>query len=345
MQPNNPTTNPADRAPFAGGSDAQLVSVVIPTHNRRPVLEKCLHALRVQTYPRYEIVVVDDGSTDETVEFLEQFATAHPGLALQVVGNERSVGANVSRNRGIRRAQGTLVAFVDSDCIPAPNWLEKLVAGFSSPHVAAVTGLVEDPPPRNVYELAFRGTHRLQPGDAKRLVGGNMCIRRSLLLERPLDEDLRWGCDEEGISLWLHAKGCEQKVVPDAVVLHEHYYDRGAFFRQAYNGGGATARLVYKYHLPPRLDLLPFILTYAHLPLILLDLRLALVPAFFLMGAGAAILYNELSRKGKTFRELLKVYPVLVVYYHVRMVAYVLEAVRLRLRRNGITRQRLPKPG
>ncbi len=71
-----------------------------------------------------------------------------------------------------------------------PDWLEKLLAGFTSARVAAVVGLVTDPDPTNIYELAFRGTHRITDTvHARRLVGGNMCLRRDVLLGFMVDED------------------------------------------------------------------------------------------------------------------------------------------------------------
>ncbi len=324
------------------GAEPPMLSVVIPTRDRREALQKCLDALARQSHPDYEVIVVDDGSSDDTQAFLQQFTADHPGLQLTCLRNDTPIGANRSRNCGVRAARGEFAAFEDSDCIAQPDWLEKLMGGFTTEQVAAVTGLVKDPAPSNIYELAFKGTHRLHgAGQARRLVGGNMCIRRCLLLERPLDEDLEWGCDEEGVFLWLRASDYEQRVAPDAVVLHEHHYTARSFFRQALAGGGATARLVYKYYLHPRLDLLPFMLTYLTLPLLLVHPWLGLLPAVFFAAALAAIVYNDLFRKGKTIGETVRSFPVLLAYYHVRLLGYVTEAIRLRLGKHEITRQRL----
>ncbi|GAG21050.1 unnamed protein product, partial [marine sediment metagenome] len=214
--------------------------MVVPTCNRREVLARCLDALAAQTYPNYEIIVVDDCSTDDTPQFLASFADRHPRLPFRWFRNQSHAGANPSRNRGIRESQGSLVAFLDNDCIAQPDWLEQLLSGFSSEKVAAVTGLVEDPPPTNIYELTYKGTHRIHRwGRARRLVAGNMCVRRALLLDYMLDEDraprvrsaegtpdvsVSGRCDEEGLYLLLRAAGHEQRVVPEAVVLHEHHF-------------------------------------------------------------------------------------------------------------------------
>jgi glycosyltransferase involved in cell wall biosynthesis len=334
-----------------------LVSIVIPTCNRRAKLEKCLQALEDQSYPRYEVIVVDDGSIDDTPQMLEQFRAAHPDLQFRFIRSESNSGANASRNSGVRESQGEFVAFLDSDCIAEPNWLERLQSGFTSERVAACTGLVLDPPATNIYELAYRGTNRVHgAGPASRLVGGNMSVRRQLLQKYGWDEDRRFqsmlrrgvpdvtnsgGCDEEGLYLILRAAGYEQRVIPDARVLHEHAYDRRAFFRQAYFGGGSAAHLVYKYHLPPRIDVLPFIFFYGSLPLGFVDHRLLAIPAIFLIAACVALIYNELARKGKKAEDAIASFPFIFAYYHVRVFAYVRETIRLWTGRRRISRMKL----
>ena len=340
-------------------ANAPLVSVVVPTCNRREIFERCVEALAGQTYPNYEVIIVDDHSTDDTPEFLQRFTADHPDLSIRCLRNEANAGANPSRNRGIREAKGEFVAFEDSDCIAEPDWLERLMGGFTSDRVAAVVGLVEDPPPANIYELAFKGTHRIPPsGPVKRLIGGNMCVRRELLFAYMLDEDRtvpatnRDGAtditvsgrgDEEGLFLMLRAAGHEQRAVPDAVVLHEHHYTGRTFFKQALCGGRSAARLVFKYYLPPRLDMLPFLLTYLTLPLILVHRWFAVLPVFFFAGALAAITYNDLFRKGKTIGETVRSFPVLLAYYHVRLIGYVREAIALRLGMHRMKRHRLKR--
>ncbi len=345
--------------PAIDRGDPPLVSVVIPTCNRRAVLERSLLALCRQSFPNFEVIVVDDGSIDNTGEMLDAVAAAHPRLNLRRLKNEANLGANASRNRGVRASHGEIVAFIDSDCIAEPDWLEKLVAGFSAVDVAAVTGVVFDPPAMNLYEMAFKGTNRVHgAGPASRLVGGNMAVRRETLLTYMWDEDRRFqamiadgvpdvstsgGCDEEGLYFQIRAAGFRQLVIPGARVLHDHHYSRQSFFRQAYLGGGSAAHLVYKYRLPPRIDLLPLLLTYLTLPLALIDRRLAWIPASFFLLMVAALLYNDLFRKAKTLVETLLTLPHMIAYYHVRLSGYVVEAVRLRLGFRQIERIRLKK--
>lgn len=331
-----------------------MVSVVIPTCNRRAILSRCLAALADQTFADFEIIVVDDCSTDNTIEMLTSLSGDRPSLRLRWFRHERHAGANAARNRGIQEARGEIVAFLDSDCIAEADWLEKLVAGFDAEDVAAVTGLVTEPPPGNVYELALAGTCRVHGrGDAPRLVGGNMAVRRALLAGHGFDEDTQWRsqmrgetvdspvCDEESLFLMFRAQGRRMRVVPDARVMHVHAYDRKSFFRHALAGGKAAAFLVHKYHLPPRLDVLPLLLAYITVPLAMTTGLAQWTPLVFVSASIAAIGFNERTRKGKSTLQTLWLLPLMLLYYHVRVFAYFRESVLLSLRIKRVDRVRL----
>jgi len=106
-------------------------SVVIPTYNRRPILEKCLRALENQdpaaSVDRYEVVVVDDGSTDGTAEWLRQEAASFPHVRLI---EQDHGGAAAGRNRGVDEARGDVIVFIDSDLV--------VTAGFLAAHATAL---------------------------------------------------------------------------------------------------------------------------------------------------------------------------------------------------------------
>ena len=99
--------------------DSRFVSVIIPVFNDRDRLELCLCALEQQTYPRdlYEVIVVDNASDEDIKSVAGQFQQT-----FTVYENCR--GSYTARNKGISVAKGEIIAFTDSDCIPAKNWLE-----------------------------------------------------------------------------------------------------------------------------------------------------------------------------------------------------------------------------
>jgi glycosyltransferase involved in cell wall biosynthesis len=101
-----------------------FVSVVIPTYNRLPILRRCLDALEHQQIAppleRYEVVLVDDGSTDDTVGWLDAHATAYPHLRLI---RQDHLGPAEGRNRGVEEARGDVIVFIDSDLVVTPTFL------------------------------------------------------------------------------------------------------------------------------------------------------------------------------------------------------------------------------
>ncbi len=108
---------------------APRVSVIVVCWNSADVLGRCLEQLLAQDYPEYEIVVVDDGSDDDTLAVAER---ARGGGEMAIVRSARNRGCPHARNLGIRQAVGEIVAFIDADGFAAPSWLSAIVAAFHS---------------------------------------------------------------------------------------------------------------------------------------------------------------------------------------------------------------------
>jgi glycosyltransferase involved in cell wall biosynthesis len=124
-------------------------SVVVSTRDRGHMLPDLLGALeRQHGAPPFEVVVVDDGSTDATWDQLKAYAE-HTPLALLACRLASSVGQGPGRNTGIARARGEIVAFTDDDCRPGPDWLARLTApllGQSKPAAVVSQGRTVPPP-------------------------------------------------------------------------------------------------------------------------------------------------------------------------------------------------------
>jgi len=116
-------------------------SVIIPTYNRADDLVKCLAALAQQTVApqTFEILVVDNASTDHTATVVQTFAEAHPELCVRYVVESRQ-GAGYARNRALMETQGSVLCFLDDDAVANPAWLERLLVGFVDPSVGCVGG-------------------------------------------------------------------------------------------------------------------------------------------------------------------------------------------------------------
>ena len=118
------------------GSSTEIdVSVIVPFYNAESHLESCIEALLTQSYSRsrYEVILVDNNSTDRSAEIVRR----HPRIRLL---SEGSQGAYAARNRGVAAARSSLLAFTDADCMPHPEWLQRIVATLREPGVEIVLG-------------------------------------------------------------------------------------------------------------------------------------------------------------------------------------------------------------
>lgn len=130
-----------------------FVSVIIPVYNDRERLTKCLEALENQSYPHnlYEVIVVDNASDDDIPAVVASFNQA-------IVLEEKRRGSYAARNRGILHAKGEVIAFTDSDCIPANDWIEKGVNNLLNTSNCGIVGgkieiFFQDPEQPTAVEL------------------------------------------------------------------------------------------------------------------------------------------------------------------------------------------------
>jgi len=208
-----------------------LVSVVIPTFNSSKYLKEAVESVLSQTYPHLELIVVDDGSTDETREALVPFFSDH---RVRYFYQENKGGA-AARNLGIREARGEFIAFLDHDDVWLPEKIEKQLALFQNEKVGLVySGSERFGQPRT--ELRFRPSTRplsdyFRRGHIYRnLLSANfiptssVVIRRSVLdrtgpfLEQ-IGPSRLWYCDD--YELWLRiAKICEIDFINPNLVRH-----------------------------------------------------------------------------------------------------------------------------
>jgi len=101
------------------------VTVIIPTHNRAKILQRTIESVLYQTYQNFELIIVDDGSTDETKQFVSKYVAKSEGKIRYIYQDHKNV--SYARNLGIKNAHGQYIAFLDSDDIWLPQKLEKQV--------------------------------------------------------------------------------------------------------------------------------------------------------------------------------------------------------------------------
>ena len=205
-----------------------FVSVVIPTYNRRPILEKCLLALEQQQacplIDRYEVVVVDDGSTDGTPDWLRQNATRFPHVRLI----EQSHGGPAEgRNRGVDHAQGDVIVFIDSDLVVTESFLSchasSLVRNWEArgDRLCFTYGAVVN---TANFEQPTAERHKLRDHSWAYFATGNVAIAKEVLQRAGLfDTGFRlYGWEDLELGERLRRMGVQLIKCPAAVGYHWH---------------------------------------------------------------------------------------------------------------------------
>lgn len=133
-----------------------FVSVIVPTYNRKAWLKECLDSLLTQTYPKhkYEILIVDDGSSDGTKELFSNYTSI-------TILSQKNQGPAAARNLGLSAAQGELIAFTDDDCIPSKDWIEQGITALHQKKLDGIEGLTttdkEKISPLSVITYTYHG--------------------------------------------------------------------------------------------------------------------------------------------------------------------------------------------
>lgn len=158
------------------------VSVVVPIYNARPTLGNCLTSVFNSSYRNFEVIVVDDGSTDSCVDIYGKFPC-------KVIRSIQRGGPGKARNIGASNSSGSILLFIDSDCIVAKDWMKKMVESFSNVSIAAVGGGYSFIAGRGkaiiekfaFLELKFR--RKTMPRFIESLASCNLACRKDAFLE------------------------------------------------------------------------------------------------------------------------------------------------------------------
>ena len=214
-------------------------SVIVPAYNAAATIGYCLAALYAQTLPRdrYEIIVVDDGSTDPT-------AAIAAAAGVQVV-RQPNQGPAAARNNGVASALGDIVFFTDADCAPAPTWLANMANPFSDSSIAGCKGVYRTrqrglAPRFAQIEYEERYDHMSQIRYIDFVDTYSAAYRRNVLIDNhgfdtsfPGDSS---GEDQE-LSFRLSSLGYKMVFVPSAIVYHLHPPTVAAYYRRKYKTG------------------------------------------------------------------------------------------------------------
>jgi len=222
------------------------ISVVICAYNAERTMDACLASLRRLRYPDYEVIIVDDGSTDRT----RAIALAYPEM--RTVSQENR-GLSVARNVGCELATGEIVAYTDSDCVVDPDWLTHLAFTFARGFVAV--GGPNLPPPEDgrvpacVAAAPGGPTHVLLDDEvAEHIPGCNMAFRREVLVGIGGFDPIHRAAGDDVDMCWrLQNAGHPIGFSPAALVWHFRRNTIRAYLQQQMGYGHAEAQLYFKH--------------------------------------------------------------------------------------------------
>jgi glycosyltransferase involved in cell wall biosynthesis len=223
------------------------VSVVVCAYNAERTIDACLASLEVLDYPDYEVIVVNDGSRDRTLEIAETYPFCR-------IISQPNKGLSAARNVGAEAATGEIVAYTDSDCVADPDWLGYLVAKMEAGGLAACGGPNFPPPEDNLVPAAVAvapggPTHVLLSDEvAEHIAGCNMAFRRDILLGLGgFDPIYRAAGDDVDICWRFQDSGHVIGFSPAAMVWHFRRNTVKAYCQQQ-RGYGKAEALVYSKH-------------------------------------------------------------------------------------------------
>jgi len=222
------------------------ITVIVCTHNGARTIRKCLEGLNALDYPTREFILVDDGSTDGTAGIAGEFgvrviSTPHRGLS-------------AARNTGLAAADGEIVAFIDDDAWPDPQWLKYLAHTFLNEQCAGVGGPNIEPPGDGAVADSVANSPGgpvhvlLTDTEAEHLPGCNTAFRREALeMIGGFDPRFLTAGDDVDVCWGLQAAGFKLVFSPAAVVWHRARRTVSGYWKQQFDYGRAEALLEAKW--------------------------------------------------------------------------------------------------
>lgn len=233
--------------PFAADQTWPMVSVVVCTYNGSRTLQETLMGLKQLEYPNFEVIVVDDGSTDGLTNEIAQQS------GFRVIRITQS-GLSAARNTGWLEAHGEIIAYIDDDARPDPQWLHYLANSFMASSHCGVGGPNVPPPGDGVIAECVANAPggpihvMLTDQIAEHIPGCNMAFRRSCLeAVGGFDPQFRTAGDDVDMCWRLQYRGWTIGFSPAALVWHHRRNSVSAYLRQQRGYGRAEALLERKW--------------------------------------------------------------------------------------------------
>lgn len=234
------------KSPFSFEANVPKISVIVCVYNGASTLTECLQGLQNLNYSNYEVLVINDGSTDNTLDITSSFD-------FKIITTQ-NLGLSYARNLGLEKSQGEIVAYIDVDAYPDPDWLSYLAIEFNSSEFAAIGGPNISPEKVGLISECVNNAPGsptqvlLTDRTAEHIPGCNMAFRRDRLLEiGGFDSQFRIAGDDVDVCWKLQENGKTVGFSPAAIVWHYRRNTVKGFWKQQYCYGKAEALLEQKW--------------------------------------------------------------------------------------------------
>ena len=292
-------------------TNTKKVSIIVITYNAKDDLMECIESLEKQDYNEKEIIIVNDASTDGTLNFLEKYQSQTP-LKMVVIANDRNLGVAGARNVGIQHAAGDIIAFMDSDCVADQNWVLELVKGFEHKDIGAVGGSMFDGHISNIWELVRKGHDYVahSEGYVPFIKGCNMTFDTNVLKKYMFNDEIKYGYEDLLLCDCLIDDGYRILYRPEAVVHHKHRSTLRRLLKQIYLRGYSSIWylkkrkkfFMYKRHFLLLCALMFVLFSKMNKSFLYVSLFLFSVASFYL-------LLEEIKFNKKTVKEIIITFP------------------------------------
>jgi glycosyltransferase involved in cell wall biosynthesis len=227
---------------FPGQSSTKpFVTIVVCSRNRLKSLQKyALPSLKDLDYPSFEVVIIDDASTDGTEAFLKEYCKKEQHV--RVIKNDHAKGLCNARNLGISNSRGEIIAFIDDDCAVMQDWLTEIVNAYTEQNIAVVGG------------ISFKGDSTEIYINDRHVWGCNMSFRATTLQRFRFDTGLKYShyADETDLIGRIISHGFKRVVARKAIA--KHYVESAAYRKQV----PLSAYLNYHYLNAKRVSLISY---------------------------------------------------------------------------------------
>lgn len=228
------------------------ITVAIPCYNGEKTIERCVESILAQTYTNYELLIINDGSKDNTPAVIEELAKKDSRIRIITQENR---GLSATRNRGIEEAKGEYISFIDADDYICPDYLDRLYTAITATgaDLAVCKYYTSEQPYKDggVYTIDRSTMYKelLIPNDNIAAFAWNRLYKLDIINDAGLRYDARIYGNEDALFNYQYLKYCDKVAVVDKALYHYIINTGSIMFSKGYNPKRILANMAFDYML------------------------------------------------------------------------------------------------